>query len=194
MIVGHYASALWARSRDPRGPFALFLACAILQDAAWLALAALGYEPTLPASVLDASFRKVSVEMTFSHDLVSASGWMLIAGTIGLFATRRWQTALLCCALSFGHEVLDLACGFAHHVAGPTTRSIGFNLYGNAPYLAILLEAAFGALMVALYGRSEARRGRPLSRHTRMRLVAVFVVGALVALPGAERSFHDWMG
>jgi hypothetical protein len=87
---------------------------------------------------------------------------------------------------------LLLVCAILHHVTGPTTAAIGLNLYGRAPYLAIVIEAAFGACMVYLYGWSEARQGRSLSTRRRASLYAVFVLGALAMLPGAERSFHDW--
>lgn len=192
MIVGHYASALVAHSRERSAPFALLLACAILQDGLWLAFAALGWEPTSPASIFDASFKGLSVEMTYSHDAASAVGWMLFAGLLGFAITRRMTTALWCAVLCAGHELLDLLSGFRHHLAGPTTTAIGLNLYGRAPYAAVLIEAAFGACMVYLYDRSEARQGRALSAPKRARLYAVFVLGALALLPGAEKSLSDW--
>jgi hypothetical protein len=193
MIIGHYASALIARSREPSAPFALLLACAILQDGSWLVFALLGWEPTLPASIFDASFSRLSVEMTYSHDAISAVGWMLVAAALGWLVTRRGTTALWCAALSAGHELLDLLSGFTHHMAGPSTPAIGLNLYGSAPYLAITIEAAFGAGMVYLYGWSEAHQGRALPARKRASLYAVFVLGALVLLPGAERSLSDWL-
>jgi hypothetical protein len=193
MIIGHYASTLLPHSRDRRAPLALYLFVAIMQDLLWLLFAALGLEPTAPASVLDASFAGLRVEMSYSHDLAPALGWAAFAAVLGFLVTRSQRTALYCAALSIGHELLDLLSGFHHHVAGPTTAAVGLNLYGTAPYLAILIEAVFGAAMVFAYARSEARRGRALRVNQRTVLYAVFVLGALATLPVAERSLNEWL-
>ena len=193
MIIGHYASALIPHTRDRNAPLSLYLFAAIMQDLLWLLFALTGLEPTSPSSVLDASFSKLRVEMTYSHDLSSALGWALAASALGWFVTRQRVTAMWCAALAAGHELLDLLSGFRHHVAGPHTAAVGFNLYGTAPYLALVIEAVFGAAMVYAYTLSERRQGRALPARKTLALYTLFVFGALVAVPGAERSASDWL-
>ena len=202
MILGHYATALIAHQRAPRLPVWLLLATANLPDLLWLVLAAVALEAPHPASVLDASFANLTVEMTYSHDLVPALGLAALAAagtyllTVQSTATRAVASAAgaWCGALVLGHEASDLVAGFEHHMAGPRSPSIGLNLYGQAPELALVLEALLGAACVAWFTRARARDGRPLSRTTVWSLYAIFVAGTLGWLPIARRPLGELLG
>jgi len=193
MILGHYVTALIPHSRERSAPLSLYLFAAMFQDFLWLLFATLGLEPTSPRGVLDASFARLRVEMTYSHDLVPALGWALAAGLLGLVVTHRAAPALWCAGLCIGHEVLDLLSGFHHHLAGPGTVRIGLGLYRDAPYGALLIEAVFCAGVVLAYVRSEAGQGRRPSIGKQVALFVLFVLGTLALLPGAERPLASWL-
>jgi hypothetical protein len=202
VILGHYATALIAQQRAPRVPVWLLLAAANLPDLVWLILAAVGLEAPSPASVLDASFANLTVEMTYSHDLAPAFGLAAIAAagayivTLQSTATRAVAAVAgaWCAALVLGHEASDLVAGFEHHMAGPRSPSIGLDLYRQAPELALVLEALLGAACVAWFTRARAREGRPLSRATVWSLYAIFVAGTLAWLPIARRPLGELLG
>ncbi len=48
MLAGHYATALIAHQKSPKGTLLYFLIASQLQDLAWFTLHYLGLEPTKP--------------------------------------------------------------------------------------------------------------------------------------------------
>ena len=70
MIAGHFATAMIAKHKFPKGSLLFFLIASQFQDLLWLVFHYLGLEPTGPADVFDATLSNVMVEMTYSHDLV----------------------------------------------------------------------------------------------------------------------------
>lgn len=188
MIVGHYAAALVPYSRLEGRPLWLLLVCANVPEFLWLALALTGVEPTKPASLLDATFPNLDVHMTYSHNLVPG----LIQGVI-VFALvhaiwRDRPLALWCGTLTVVHVLCDLLVGFKHELLGPDSPQVSLDTYGHAPVLAIAIELVFALGCVFAYLRSEARRGRPLTRRRGAALYAVFVIGILMWLPATSMS------
>ncbi len=194
MIVGHYAPALIAHQRQPRAPLWLFMVAGSLQDLVWVALGLAGVEAPRPSSLLETSFLNMRVEMTYSHDLLPALLWCAVMAGVGYAITRRGAVAAWCAALVGIHEISDVVAGFQHHVLGPSTPIFTTNLYGRAPELAILIEAAFGAACVWWFIRARAASGRPISRSTTIGLYAVFVLGALAWLPTARMPLGRLLG
>ena len=193
MIIGHYAAALIPHERDPQTPLALYLFLANAADFLWLGAAAVGLEAPVPRSLFEASFANLHVAMPFTHDLVPTMGWAVLAAAVVYAATRRGAPAGWAAALVVAHEACDLLSGFSHWILGPATPAIGLNLYGRAPEVALLLEAAFGAGCTWWFVRARARAGRPLSGSTKWGLYATFVAGALVWLPIARTPLADWL-
>jgi hypothetical protein len=186
MIVGHYAPALIAYQRAPRGPLWLYLLAAGWQDLLWLGLAIAGLEVPQPGSPLEATFQNLRVEMTYSHDLLPTLWWAAVFALLGLIIARNRRAAFWCGALVIIHTLTDLVTGFPHHVFGPDSATVGLNLYGRLPELSIVAEAVFGAACVGWFSRARARAGRPLFPGTALGLYAVFVLGALAWLPTAR--------
>jgi hypothetical protein len=183
MIVGHYAAALVPYSRLEGRPLWLLMVCANVPEFLWLALALAGVEPAYPASLLDATFPNLKVQMTYSHNLVPG----LVQGAI-VFAVVKaiWRDRLLalwCGALAVVHVLCDLVVGFQHQLLGPTSPQVSLDTYGRMPQLAILIELAFALACIHAYVKGEARRGRPLSRGRVTALYTVFIVGILAWLP-----------
>jgi len=149
----------------------------------WLALAALGPEHTEPASLFDATFQNIAVDMRWSHEPLPVLGLALIVAAIVFAIYRDRALALWCGALIVLHLLCDLLVGFTHHVAGPGTQDISLNLYGRVPAVAVLIELCYGAGLVAWFAFAERRAGRPVHRKKLAALYAVFVLGALAFLP-----------
>jgi len=191
MIVGHYAAALVPYSRLEGRPLWLLLLAANVPEFLWLALALAGIEPVQPASLLDATFPSLQVQMTWSHNLVPG----LVQGAI-VFALVQaiWRDralALCCGALTIVHVLCDLVVGFQHQLLGPDSPQVSLDTYGRMPQLAILIELAFALACIHLFLRNEAARGRPLSRGRRVALYATFVVGILAWFPATMMSLRE---
>ena len=194
MIVGHYAAALVPYSRLEGRPLWLLLVCANVPEFVWLTLALAGVEPTSPASLLDATFPNIDVHMTYSHNLIPG----LIQGVI-VFALVQviWRDrplALWCGARAIVHVLSDLLVGFEHQLLGPDSAQVSLDTYGHVPVLAIGIELAFALGCIFAYLRSEARRGRPLSRRRSVALYSAFVVGILMWLPATSMSLRQTFG
>ncbi|MFA5939490.1 MAG: hypothetical protein WC809_09080 [Sinimarinibacterium sp.] len=191
MIVGHYAAALVPYGRPDGRPLWLLLLCANVPEFLWLGLALAGIEPTQPASLLDATFPNLQVDMTYSHNLVPG----LIQGAL-VFALVQaiWRDralALWCGALTVVHVLCDLVVGFEHQLLGPDSPRVSLDTYGQMPQVAILIELVFALACVHFYVKGEARRGRPLSRARRTALYSAFAVGILTWLPAASISLRQ---
>jgi hypothetical protein len=183
MILGHFATALVPKSRLPNAPFWLLLVCSIISEFVWLALAALGPEHTEPASLFDATFSNIAVDMRWSHEPLPVVALAVVVAAIVFAIYRQRALALWCGALIVIHLLCDLVVGFTHHLAGPGTPEITMNLYGRAPALAVVIEALYGAALVTWFAIAERRHGRPVHRKKLVALYAVFIIGALAFLP-----------
>lgn len=156
MVVGHYAAALIPHARQPRTPVWLFLLAANVSDFIWLVLAFAGLEAPRPASMFAASYSNLVVGMPYSHDLVPALGLALAIGVLSVLLTRSATAAGWCAALVVIHELCDFISGFEHRLLGPGTKRVGLDLYHRSPELALVLEAAFGAVCTWWFVRYRA--------------------------------------
>lgn len=188
MIVGHYAAALVPYSRLQGRPLWLLLLCANVPEFLWLALALAGVEPTQPASLLDATFPNIHVQMIYSHNLIPGFIQGLIVFAVVWAIWRDRPLALWCGALTVIHVLCDLVVGFKHELLGPHSPQVSLDTYTHAPVLAIAIELAFALGCVYAYLAMERRQGRPLTRGRTAALYAVFVVGILMWLPATSVS------
>lgn len=193
MIAGHYATALIAHQRLPKAPVWLFLLSSNVPDFLWLILAIVGPERPQPESILDASFANIHVDMHFSHDLVSVVVLAGMMGIAGFLASREMRVATWCAGLVVLHGACDFVSGFQHNLLGRDTMALGLNLYRRAPEVALLIEAAAGAVVVTWFKFARASSGRPLSHRSILSLYAVLVGGTLIWLPTARTSLSTLM-
>lgn len=192
MIVGHYAAALlpYSRLKAEGCPFWLLLLCANVPEFLWLALAVAGVEAPAPASLLDATFANLRVDMIYSHNLVPAVLQGAIVGALVLGAWRRPAIAAWCAGLVVFHVLCDYVVGFEHQVLGRGSLAVALNSYGRAPHAAIVFELVFSLACIALYHRAEERAGRPVAARRRWALYAVFAIGILAWLPTATQPLR----
>jgi hypothetical protein len=181
VIVGHYATALVAKERDPASPLWLLLAASMVLDFAMVSLVLAGVETMQPdPAAAGPALASMQIDMTFSHDLVPVLCWTLGVGLLAYAITRRRATALWAAGLVAFHEICDLVSGFPHFVMGPGTPEIGLGLYQQAPLVALGIELALGLACVAWF---TSRRTLPRART--IGLFATVVFGVVALLPMA---------
>lgn len=191
MIAGHYATALIAHQRFPKGTLLFFLIASQFQDVLWLAFHYLGLEPTSPNDVLDASVSNLTVMMTYSHHVVPQFIWAAVIFMIGKFLFKSTTIGLVALALFAGHFVLDFFSGHPHHFFGADTHQVGLGLYASNVYLAIAIEAVFVIAALWFYFRSEAKAGIVRSAKNLAVIIGVFAYGVVFLLTIATSSLRQ---
>lgn len=191
MIAGHYATALIAHQKFPKGTPLFFLVASQFQDLSWFVFHYLGLEPTTPNDVFDATISNMTVSMMYSHHLIPQFFWAVVIFLIGKFLFKSTTIGMVTLALFVGHIVLDFFSGHGHNVFGADTQAVGLGLYATNAYLAILIEAVFIIAALTYYFRSEAKTGVVRTRTTRAAIIGVFVYSIVFMLSIATVSFRD---
>lgn len=191
MLAGHYATALIANQKFPKGTLLFFLVVSQFQDFLWLIFHYLGLEETGPTDVFDATLQNLAVEMVYSHDLVPQLIWAVVVYLIGYGLFKSKAIALVGLVLFAGHFVLDVASGFPHNIFGPDTHSVGLGLYATSPYVAVLIELGFIVAALAYFFRAEAKSGVQRSRGSRAAILGVFAYGVVFMALVATVSFRE---
>ena len=84
MLAGHYATALVAKQKAPKGALFYYLIASQLPDLLWLLFHYLGLEPTGPDDVFDVSLDRLVVDMIYSHDVLPILVWTGLAAGVGV--------------------------------------------------------------------------------------------------------------
>ncbi|HMY45286.1 MAG TPA: hypothetical protein PKX74_07400 [Leptospiraceae bacterium] len=193
MIAGHYAAAFLPAAHKARGPFWLFLLASQIPEFLWLLFAIAGIEPTLPASILDATFDSIVVDMRFSHNLVPALFQAIITGVVVAIVFRNAVTALWSAALVVIHVLCDYVVGFSHQIMWYSSPSIGLNSYKTMPYVAIGIELVFAWICLG-YFYWKRKEDLPWSNRQWMILTLAFSAGILAWMPAARIPIRHWLG
>lgn len=194
MIAGHYATALIAHQKFPKGTLFFFLAVSQFQDICWFIFHYLGREPTGPVDVFDATISNMTVSMMYSHHLIPQFFWAVVIFLIGKFLFKSTTIGLVALALFVGHIVLDFFSGHGHHLFGANTHAIGLGLYAKNAYLAILIEAVFMVVALTYYFCAEANAGVVRTTKNRAAIIGVFIYGIIFMVSIATVSFRDLFG
>jgi len=194
MMIGHYATALVAKDRVPEGALWLFLIASQVADLAMVLLTFAGVESMEPQRFVDVALKGLSVDMTYSHDLIPMLAWAAGMAIFGWIISRSGAVALTCGLLVVVHEAIDLVAGFPHHVMGASTPRLGMDLYGHQPELALALEVLLGATCVWFFVRGRRRAGRPLRRSRVVGLYALFIGMPMTFLPMASEPISRFFG
>ena len=194
MIAGHYATALIAHQKFPKGTLLFFLAVSQFQDICWFIFHYLGLEPTGPIDVFDATIANMTVSMMYSHHLLPQVIWAAVVFLLGRILFKSTTIGLVALALFVGHITLDFFSGHGHHLFGANSVAIGLGLYAKNAYLAILIEAVFMVAALTYYFRGEAKAGVIRTTKNRATIIGVFVYGIVFMLSIATVSFRDLFG
>jgi hypothetical protein len=194
MVVGHYATAFLPYGKHPEIPLWVFLLCANLTDFLWLFVAFWGYEVPTPPSFWEGSFYNIEVEMPYTHELPGTLVLTLITGLLAYFFYRNFSVAFWCAGLVFLHFLCDLLSGFQHYCCGTNSFILSLSLYEKAPFLAVALEALFGACCLIYFEATLKKQGKALSRPKKISLYLLVVGGALIWLPSALIPLGSLLG
>ena len=153
MFVGHYGVSFAAKKADPAVPlWVLFIAVQLL-DVLWAPFVLLGIEKVRIVPGFTASNPLDLYYMPYTHSLVAAMGWSVIAFLAYRFAVRSAppRAAAIVGLAVFSHWVLDFLVHRPDLPLYDNTAKVGLGLW-NLPALALGLEALllFGAMWLYL--------------------------------------------
>ncbi|MEM7436923.1 MAG: hypothetical protein AAF436_17345 [Myxococcota bacterium] len=194
MLAGHYATALVAKQKAPKGTLLYFLIASQLPDLLWLGFHYLGLEPTRPDDVLDVSLDRLAVDMIYSHDVLPILLWTALTAGVGYLLFRQLRVVVIGALLVLVHAASDYLGGFPHHVFGPDTPSVGTGWYYTAPYLGVAFEALYCVIFLAWFFYNDAKAGVKRTVSQRATIVGVFVFGVVFMFSVAKTSFRDLFG
>ncbi|HEX5031867.1 MAG TPA: hypothetical protein VFX78_10490 [Candidatus Eisenbacteria bacterium] len=160
MFVGHYGVSFAAKKADPSVPlWVLFLAVQLL-DVLWAPFVLLGIEKVRIVPGITATNPLDLYYMPYTHSLVAALAWSLIAFVVYRLAGSRGRSkpAALVGVAVFSHWVLDLLVHRPDLPLYDNHAKVGLGLW-NLPVLAFGLEAAsLFAGMWLYFGSAPSRR------------------------------------
>lgn len=194
MLAGHFATALVANQKFPKGTLLYFLIASQLQDFLWFTLHYLGVEPTGPTDVLDTTLSTLSVDMLFSHDLLPQVFWLILIFFIGKVLFKSNKIGLVGTILVVGHFILDIFSGHPHHIFGAETQDIALGLYASNVYLAIAIEIVFIVVILWYFFKKEAENAIVRTSKNKAFIIGLFIFGILFMLTIATTSFRQWFG
>jgi hypothetical protein len=162
MFVGHYGPSFAGKAldKDNRIPLWLLFIAVQFVDVLWGIFVLFGIEkvrivPSLPSSPLDLYY------MPYTHSLLGALGWSLLAGLLCQLApgVRGARNGLIVGAAVFSHWILDLIVHRPDMSLYDSVFKMGLGVW-NYPIPAFILEmlVLFGG--AALYARNAASKGK----------------------------------
>ena len=191
MLAGHYATALVAKQKAPKGTLLYYLIASQLPDLLWLVFHYLGLEKTHPDDVLDARLDQFAVDMIYSHDVLPILFWTAATAGVGYLLFKQRRVAVVGALLVLVHAASDYIGGFPHHVFGPETAAVGTGWYYTAPYLAVTFEALYSGIFLAWFFYNDAKAGVKRSAGQKATIVGVFVFGVLFMFSVAKTSYRE---
>jgi len=176
MFVGHYGVSFAAKKAEPGVPlWVLFIAVQLL-DVLWAPFVLLGIEKVRIVPGFTASNPLDLYYMPYTHSLVAAIGWSVIAFLAYRLAVRPAppRAAAIVGLAVFSHWVLDFLVHRPDLPLYDNTAKVGLGLW-NLPAVALGLEALmlFGAMW--LYLQHTARRTAMLVFGVVMLAIQVYV-------------------
>src|SRR6267154_2954365 len=159
MFVGHYGVSFAAKKMEPELPLWLLFIAVQLLDVLWAPFVLLGIEKVRIVPGITASNPLDLYYMPYTHGLLAAIGWSVVAVLAYRFAVRSAspRTAAIVGLAVFSHWVLDFLVHRPDLPLYDNTAKVGLGLW-NLPAVALGLEALllFGAMW--LYLRHTPRR------------------------------------
>ncbi len=194
MLAGHYATALVAYQKYPKGTLLYFLFASQLQDMLWFAFHYFGLETTTPHDVFDTTVSNMAVNMLYSHDLVPLIFWLIITFLIGKFLFKNNKIGLIGTILVLGHFVLDFFSGHPHHIFGVDSGIVGLGNYATDVYQAIAIEAVATVAILSYFFKQEKNNGIQRTTKNKAYIIGLFVFGIVFMLSIATTSFRELFG
>ncbi len=193
MFIGHYGVSLAVKRVRPSLSLAgLFLAVQLL-DVLFFCFVLLGVEKVRIVPGFTAYNAYDLYYMPYTHSLLGALAWALLAGVAVLLLRRApAAAAALVAAAVFSHFLLDVPVHTPDlPLAAESSFKLGLSLW-NHPLATLLLELAClgGGLLLYLRGtRPTTARGRWLAVGVSLFLVALTVATPLLPPPAGPGAF-----
>ena len=153
MFVGHYGVSFAAKKMEPELPLWLLFIAVQLLDVLWAPFVLLGIEKVRIVPGFTATNPLDLYYMPYTHGLVAALGWSVVAALAYRFLARgaSRRAATIIGIAVFSHWVLDFLVHGPDLPLYDNTAKVGLGLW-NLPALALGLEAAslFGGMWLYL--------------------------------------------
>ncbi len=153
MFVGHYGVSFAAKKLEPELPLWLLFIAVQLLDVLWAPFVLLGIEKVRIVPGFTATNPLDLYYMPYTHGLVAALGWSVVAALAYRFLARgaSRRAATIVGIAVFSHWVLDFLVHRPDLPLYDNTAKVGLGLW-NLPALALGLEAAslFGGMWLYL--------------------------------------------
>ncbi len=153
MFVGHYGVSFAAKKLEPELPLWLLFIAVQLLDVLWAPFVLLGIEKVRIVPGFTATNPLDLYYMPYTHGLVAALGWSVVAALAYRFLARgaSRRAATIIGIAVFSHWVLDFLVHRPDLPLYDNTAKVGLGLW-NLPALALGLEAAslFGGMWLYL--------------------------------------------
>src|SRR5215470_14866825 len=161
MFVGHYSVSFAGKAAEPRVPLWLLFVAVQFVDVLWAIFVLLGIEKVRIVPGITASNALDLYYMPYTHSLVGAIGWSLLAFVVCQWipTLRGKRTGLIVALAIFSHWVLDLIVHRPDLPVYDSTFKMGFALW-NYRMAAFVVELVVFLGGAALYLRAATRKGR----------------------------------
>jgi hypothetical protein len=160
VFVGHYGVSFAAKPGAPRVPlWVLFLAVQFL-DVLWAPFVLIGLEKVDIVPGITATNPLDLYYMPYSHSLLAAVFWSIVAALVWRAVARGRGGALVVGGAVFSHWILDLVVHRPDLALYDDAVKVGLGLW-NHPVPALLLEAGLMVAGLAYYLRSSGSRPLP---------------------------------
>jgi hypothetical protein len=161
LFVGHYSASFAGRAIERRIPLWLLFIAVQSVDVLWAIFVLLGIEKVRIVPGFTASNPLDLYYMPYTHSLVGAIGWSVLAFLIcqSVPRLRGGRTGTIVALAVFSHWILDLIVHRPDLALYDNAYKMGFGLW-NYRWPAFILEIALLIGGAALYLKSTLHKGR----------------------------------
>lgn len=161
MFVGHYSASFAGKGVERRIPLWLLFIAVQFVDVLWAIFVLLGIEKARIVPGFTASNPLDLYYMPYTHSLVGALGWSVLAFLVcqSVPRLRGGRTGIIVALAVFSHWVLDMIVHRPDLALYDNTYKMGFGLW-NYPWPEFILEIALLIGGAVLYLKSSLRKGR----------------------------------
>ena len=157
MFAGHLATALVAKRAEPRAPLGAYVAAAYGLDLLWPVLVLVGVE-RMRIDPGNTAFTALAFDhYPWSHSLLLAGVWGLLAGLLAARLTRNTRAGVCLGIVVVSHWVLDLIVHRPDLPLWPGGPKVGLGLWNSVPGT-LVVEGLLFVGAVAIYSRATAPR------------------------------------
>ena len=195
MFLGHHAAGLALSRTAPRVSLGWWIGAALWLDLLWAPLLALRVERVAIEPGASVVTPLTFLHYPWSHSLVAAAGWALLAAAGGRLLFRRWRVAAALAGAVLSHWALDAVSHAPDLPLWPGGPLVGLGLWNSLP-ATILLEGGLFVFAAALYLRGttpESRFGR-YGAWSYLAFVGLIGIGAWFGPPPPDTGAIVWTG